>query len=152
MRVRQLTTPRVVDQANTFIVETHAYPSFSSNGQRLAFFRITFPSPFLTQPAQADLIVIDVNTGAGDIVAGFDPGNYPLGVSWSDNDQLIYFAAGQQVSQNGQFRPLAIASTARIFTVSPNGGAIAQVPGVASGYFPNAMPLVNRVFGNGFER
>ena len=83
----------------------------------------------MDQPAQADLIVINPSAGTGQIVASFNPGNYPLGVSWSGNDQTLFFAAGTQVQEGGQFPPLAIPSTAQMFTVSPDGGPIGQISG-----------------------
>ncbi len=151
-RVGQLTQPRVIDQAGAIIIETHAFPAFSSDGQRLAFYRITYPSPLLTEPAQPDLIVIDINTGQGEVVASFPPRNYPLGVSWGANDEILYFSAGTQVSDRGQFPPFAMANTARIFTVSPNGGgAIGQIGGAEDGYFPSAIPEFVRLFRSGFE-
>lgn len=150
-RVGQLTQPVVTDQVGAIIVETHAYPAFSADGQQLAFFRITFPSPLMTQPAQADLIVIDVATGSGIIAASFPPGQYPLGVSWRDDDELIYFSAGTQVSEAGQFPPIAVASTAQMYTVTPNGSVIGGVAGAPNGYFPNAIPLFSVVFRDGFE-
>jgi hypothetical protein len=150
-RVGQLTQPVVTDLPGQIIAETHAFPSFSRNGQRLAFYRITFPSPLMTQPAQADLIVIDLNLGTGLIVASFPPGNYPLGVSWGTNDQTLYFSAGTQINQGGQFIPAAVASSAQIFTVSPDGGQIGQIPGAPVGYFPNAFPLTPIIFQSNFE-
>jgi hypothetical protein len=150
-RVGQLTQPVVTDLPGQIIAETHAFPAFSRNAQQLAFFRITFPSPLMTEPAQADLIVIDLNSGSGLIVASFPPGNYPLGVSWGNNDQTLYFSAGTQINQGGQFAPAAIASTAQIFTVSPAGGAIGQIPGAPVGYFPSAVPPATVIFQSNFE-
>ncbi|MEN1729586.1 MAG: hypothetical protein AAGJ52_14205, partial [Pseudomonadota bacterium] len=150
-RVGQLTQPVVTDLPGQIIAETHAFPSFSRNGQRLAFFRITFPSPLMDQPAQADLIVVDLTSGSGLIVATFPPSNYPLGVDWGANDAVLYFAAGTQVSQGGQFIPAAIASTARIFTVSPEGGSIGQIPGAPVGYFPSAIPPSPVIFQSNFD-
>jgi len=150
-RVGQLTQPVVTDLPGQIIAETHAFPAFSRNGQRLAFFRVTFPSPLMTEPAQTDLIVIDISTGSGLILASFPPGNYPLGVSWSSNDQTLYFSAGTQVNEGGQFPPAALASTAQIFTVSPEGGAIGQIPGAPVGYFPNAFRPSPIIFQSNFE-
>jgi len=150
-RVGQLTQPVVTDQAGAIIVETHAYPAFSGDGQQLAFFRITFPSVLMTQPAQADLIVIDISSGSGLIVATFQSGNYPLGVSWGNNDQVLYFSAGTQVSEGGQFPPIARPDTAQIYTVNPAGGAIGQIPGAPVGYFPNAIPASRVIFQSNFE-
>ncbi len=150
-RVGQLTVPVVTDLPGQIIAATHAFPAFSRNGQRLAFFRITFPSPLMDQPAQADLIVINPSAGTGQIVASFNPGNYPLGVSWSSNDQTLFFAAGTQVQQGGQWPPLAIPTTAQMFTVSPDGGPIGQIPGAPGGYFPNAVPASPVIFRSSFE-
>lgn len=150
-RVGQLTVPTVTDLPGQIIAETHAFPAFSRNGQRLAFFRITFPSVLMTQPAQADLIVINPSAGTGQIVASFNPGNYPLGVSWASNDQTLYFAAGTQVQEGGQFPPLAIPSSAQMFTVSPDGGPIGQISGAPTGYFPNAIPPSPVIFQSNFE-
>lgn len=149
-RVGQLTQPVVTDLIGAIIVETHAYPAFSSDARQLAFFRITFPSPLMTEQAQADLIVIDVATGSGIIAASFPPGQYPLGVSWGENDDIIYFSAGDQVFEGGQFPPLAIASTARLFTVTPDGTAIGEVAGAPGGYFPNAFPRFSVIFRDTF--
>ncbi|MEE4330811.1 MAG: hypothetical protein V2J10_08085 [Wenzhouxiangella sp.] len=153
VRVGQLTQPVVVDQQfpPNIVVETHAFPAFSRNGSRLAFFRIVFPDPLLTQPVSADLVVIDVTTGNGQIVATFNPGEYPLGVSWSGNDQTLIYSLGLQVNQGGMFPPGADPSTATLFTVSPQGGPVGSVPGAPVGYFPNAIPLPRTVFRSNFE-
>jgi len=150
-RVGQLTQPVVTDLPGQIIAETHAFPAFSRNGSRLAFFRITFPSPLMNQPAQTDLIVIDISSGSGLIVATFQPGNYPLGVDWGPNDQRLYFAAGTQVNQGGQFIPAANPASAQMFTVAPAGGAIEQIPGAPAGYFPTAIPLSPIIFRGNFE-
>jgi len=150
-RVGQITQPVVTDLPTQIIAETHAFPAFSANGERLAFFRITYPSPLMDQPAQADLIVIDISTGAGLIVASFPAGNYPLGVDWGPNDQLLYFSAGTQINEGGQFIPAAIPGTAQMYSVSPLGGEIGQVPGAPAGYFPTAIPLPRVIFQGNFE-
>lgn len=152
VRVGQLTQPTVTDQIPSGIIaETHAFPAFSRNGQRLAFFRITFPDPLLTQPVIADLVVIDVATGNGQVVAAFNPGEYPLGVTWSGNDQTLTFSLGFQMQQGGTFLPGADPGTATLFTVSPNGGPVGSVSGAPVGYFPNAVPLSRVIFSSNFE-
>jgi len=150
-RVGQLTQPIVTDLPTQIIAETHAFPAFSRNGSRLAFFRIIFPSPVMTEQAQADLIVIDISSGSGQIVASFLPGNYPLGVDWGPNDQVLFFAAGAQVSQGGQFIPAAIPGSEQMYTVNPNGGAIGQISGAPAGYFPSSIPLPRVIFRGNFE-
>lgn len=152
VRVGQLTMPSVIDQVPVGIItETHAFPTFSRNGQRLAFFRITFPDALLTQPVIADLVVIEVATGTGQVVASFNPGEYPIGVTWSGNDQLLTFSLGLQVNHSGTYLPLANPATATLFTVSPNGGPVGSVPGAPVGYFPNAVPLSRTIFRSNFE-
>lgn len=152
VRVGQLTQPVVIDQLPaSIVVETHAFPAFSRNGSRLAFFRIVYPDPLLTQPVSADLVVIEVGTGNGQIVATFNPGEYPLGVTWSGNDQQLIYSLGLQVNQGGMFPPGADPATATLFTVSPNGGPVGSVPGAPVGYFPNAVPLSRTVFRSNFE-
>ena len=152
VRVGQLTQPTVIDQFPGIIAQTHAFPAFSRNGQRLAFFRITFPDPLLTQPVSADLVVIEVATGTGQVVASFNPGEYPLGVTWSGNDQLLTYSLGLQVNQGGVFPPGADPATATLFTVSPNGGPVGSVPGAPVRLLPQRRAPVAGHFQQQFRR
>jgi hypothetical protein len=152
IRVGQLTMPSVIDQVPAGIItETHAFPAFSRNGQRLAFFRITFPDPLLTQPVIADLVVIEVATGTGQVVASFNPGEYPIGVTWTGNDQQLIFSLGLQVHHGGTFLPVVNPTTATLFTVSPSGGPVGSIPGAPVGYFPNAVPPSRTIFRSNFQ-
>lgn len=132
------------------IIQTHAYPSFSPNGLEMAFFRITFPRPDMAAAASAELIVINTQTGNGQVIANFNPGVFPAGISWRNNSQLV-FSLGNQTQSGGLFLPTIDPTSAQIFTIPAGGGGIGQVPGVNHGFFPNGVPPSEVIFRSNFQ-
>ncbi|MCC5866731.1 MAG: hypothetical protein JJU31_16540 [Wenzhouxiangella sp.] len=152
VRSQILTLPSVVVDPNSGVnvFSNHAYPAFSPNGQQLAFFRITFPLANLAAPAQADLIVISTATGSGQVIASFNPGFFPAGLSWRNNASLV-FSLGTQFQSGGIFLPSIVPSSAQILTTPATGGSLGQIPGVGQGFFPNPTPPSEIIFRNRFE-
>ncbi len=153
-RVGQLTQPSVTQLPCPpcgFATENHAWPAFSPDGQRLAFFRIAYIDPLLHQPAKADLIVADLSNSSAIQVASFAPGVYPAGLSWSRNGADLLFSVGNQSHEAGLFMPLADPASAVLRTVPASGGAISQIPGAPVGYMPAGTPLPDRIFRGNFE-
>ncbi len=150
-RAQVLTQPTA--QANPpfgNIISTHAYPAFSPNGQQLAFFRITFPAANLSAPAQADLIVVQVASGSGQVIASFNPGFFPIGLSWRSASSLV-FAMGSQAQSGGVYLPVIAPTSGQIVTIPASGGALGQIPGVGQGFFPNALPASPVIFQSRFQ-
>lgn len=152
-RVGQLTQPSVSPLPCPpcgFMTETHAWPAFSPDGQHLAFFRNFFVDPLLTQPAQADLIVLDLAGGNAIQIASFAPGVFPAGLSWTRNGNQLLFSLADQVQEGGLFLPQANPATAVLRTVSASGGNIGQIPGAPMGYMPAGIPLPDSIFRSRF--
>jgi hypothetical protein len=149
-RIGIVTIPRVTDTQNSIVVETHAFPAFSPDGQHLAFFRITYPDPLLLEPVTADLIVID-SSGNGFVLATFDAGFYPLGVSWSADGATLVFSIAQQTFSGGNYLPSGDPNSAALLTIPSGGGAIAPLAGAPNGYFPNVVAVAPQIFANGFD-
>ena len=149
-RIGAFTTPRVTDTQSSFVVETHAFPAFSPDGQHVAFFRITHPDPFLLQPVTADLVVVDLNA-QGSVLATFNPGYYPLGVAWSADGGTLVFSIAPQTHSGGNYLPSGNPDTAALFTIPAAGGAIGSVAGAPNGYFPSVVAVPPVIFANGFD-
>lgn len=151
--VRQgaLTIPVVTDlQPVGITVDTHAYPAFSPNGARMAYFIIHYPSPLLDQPASARLMVVNTNgQGSPQQLASFSPGQMPLGLTWSTNGAQLIFSLGQQSSSGGQFPPTANPGSAVLRQINAGGGSVTAIAGAPNGYFPGAMPAM--ILRHGFE-
>jgi len=148
VRTAVLTMPTaVVNSPFGNVISLHAYPAFSPDGSQLAFFRITYPSASLSAPAQTDLIVISTDTGSGSVLASFEAGWVPAGVSWRGGANLV-FSLGVQINQGGVFLPNFEPFNAQIFTIPAQGGSLGGVSGVTLGMFPNSSP---RIFRSRFE-
>jgi hypothetical protein len=151
VRTQVLTVPTAVYNlplGNT--ISTHALPAFSPNGSQMAFFRITFPNPLMTEPAQTDLIVISMATGNGSVIASFEAGWYPAGLSWAGNNNLV-MALGQQLFEGGTFLAAFDPFSAQVVTIPAGGGMLGSVTGVSLGMFPNALPPAPVIFSSNFE-
>lgn len=151
--VRQgvLTVPRVFDPYPSIIVETHAYPAISPDGQQLAFFRITYPDPTMQAPATTELIVVDLGSGSGSVLASFNPGVLPLALSWSANMGQVVFSIANQVHTGSQYPALADASSAVLRSIDLGTLQIGSIAGAPTGYFPNVVGAGGVIFSNGFD-
>lgn len=152
VRVAQLTQPQVFEEYGVRIVtETHAWPAFSPDGRRIAFFRTTYPSAVMAEPATTELVVMNTDgSGQPTTLVGYQPGVLPTGLSWAANNRTLVYSVGFQAQENGFFPPTADPSTSAIFTIdSLVGGQPGTIPGTTLGYVPNAMPAL--IFRGGFE-
>ncbi len=142
-RSGQLTTPRIFDSVIPNVIETHILPAFSPSGAQLAYFEITWPDALLQNPASARLMVVNTDGSNPRSLTTFNPGFYPLGVSWSADGTQLIFSIAQQVRTGGSFSPLGLPETAVIRSVSSmSGGTPSAVPGISAGYFP-LLPLTS---------
>lgn len=149
VRLGVLTVPNVYDGGPlTLIHETHAYPAISPDGQQIAFFRITYPNPVMTEPVQAALIVADLNTGAASVLANFNPAVMPLGVSWSSDMGTLVFGLANQIHVGNQYPALADPDSATMHTIDLATLQVGGVSGAPAGFFPNVFASI---FRNGFE-
>lgn len=139
-RIGQLTQPRIFDAVFPSVIETHILPAISPNGQRIAFFELTWPDALLQGPVQARLAVMNLDGSNGAYLATFNPGFFPGGLTWSqDGAQLIFSIAFQMQVPGVGFQPGGDPATAEIRAVdSVVGGAWTQLPGVNAGFFPSS--------------
>lgn len=86
----------------------------------------------------------------GQVVASFNPGFFPAGLSWRNPGSLV-FSLGSQTQAGGLFLPTIQPETAQILTIPATGGAIGQVPGVGHGFFPNGLPPSPIIFQSRFQ-
>ncbi len=149
-RVGQATQPRIFDSTIPQVVETHILPAISPNGQRLAFFEITWPDALLQNPASARLLAVNLAGSAPQVLATFNPGFFPMGLAWSsDGSEVIYSIAPQTQVPGAGFSPAGEPGGAVIRKVnSTNPVAIEMLPGIDAGFFPNS-PRVPTTPGNG---
>jgi len=148
-RVGQITQPRIFDNVLPAVIETHILPRFSPNGQRLAFFEITWFDALLQNPASARLIAINTDGSNPQVLATFNPGFYPLGLAWSTDGSDVIYSIAPQTQTGGGFAPFGEPSGAVIRKVnSTNPVAIESLPGINSGFFPNS-PMITRNGGDG---
>lgn len=149
-RVGQLTQPSIFDSSIPAVIQTHILPAISPNGQRLAFFEITWPDALLQGAATARLLAINTDGSNPMVLANFNPGFYPLGVTWStDGSEVIYSIAPQTQVPGAGFSPSGEPQGAVIRSVSSiNPVTINQVPGIDAGFFPS-NPMVAGSGGNG---
>lgn len=152
-RASIVTVPQVFDNpGGGIVVQTHAMPAISPDGQRIAFFRLTWPNPLMTQPATPELIVINPNQGTGIVLAQFNAGVFPLGVAWSADGGTLVFSLANQVNQGGNWAPAGDPASAGLLTIASTGGPLGGVAGAPSGFFPNVVQSIpGLVFRNGFE-
>ena len=141
VRVGQLTTPRVFEAGADIVIETHAFPVFSPNGRRLAFFSVTYPDPLLVGPATTALCVVDVGGTNRTTLLTFNPGFYPVGLSWTADGSQLAFSIAEQLTIDGFHSPLPVWNTAVLRLISAAGGQPpVPVPGAPFGIFPNVDP------------
>lgn len=137
-RVRQVTQPRIFDNVVPAVIETHILPAFSPNGQRLAFFEMTWPDALLQGPARARLIAVNADGSNFQVLVNFNPGFFPLGLTWSTDGADVIYSIAPQNQVPGGFAPSGDPQGAVIRAVnSTNPTTIRQLPGINAGFFPS---------------
>jgi hypothetical protein len=140
-KLHEVTHPQAIVIGPNIIAETHALPVFSPDGQRLAFFSITYPDPFLAGPATAELFTVNVDGTNRRSVLRFEPGQFPGGLSWTPDGSELVFSIMQQVQQPGlpRFPAQGDTSTAVLGFINANGGTPGGIPGAPFGFFPSVI-------------
>lgn len=134
-----LSSPRYFNTVFPPSAQTHIYPVISPSGAGLAFFSIFWPDPIgMSQTVFTRLIVANSDGSNPFVLVNFAQGLYPSGLSWSkDGTQLVFGIAPQAT-----FGPSILASADNqgsvIRTVNLTTGAVSQVNGIDSGYWPNS--------------
>jgi len=124
--VRQETFPQVGIFGNGNFVEDDSFPTYSPNGQALAYFRsrdiLTIGGP---SPSQLSL---RITSPAGDrSIFDFSPGFQPTGISWSPNGSQLAIGLGQQIANGGIRFNLADPATSEIAIINTDGSGIHQL-------------------------
>lgn len=136
--VGQITQPRIFDNVIPNVVESHVFPAISPNGQRLAYFELTWPDPLLAGPVSARLLAVNIDGSNPLVLVNFNPGFYPMGVTWSADGSQVIYSVAPQLQVPGQFFPAGDPAGAAIRAVSStNPVAIFTVPGIDSGSYPH---------------
>lgn len=146
----QLTVPRIFDASIPSVIETHILPAFSPNGQRLAYFEITWPDALLRNPASARLMVVNSDGSNPRALTSFNPGFYPVGLTWSTDGSQLVLAIAQQAQNGGTFSAFGRPETAVVRSVnSVSGGTAMPVSGITSGFLPSLPQTATPVDGDG---
>lgn len=149
VRSAALSSPRLASTPQGISAGIQIFPAYSPSGAALAYFDISFPDSALLQfPATARLIVANADgSGAVERVV-FNPGFYPLGLTWAADGSQLVFSIANQLQGGGQFAAGGNPATAVIRTVPPfTAGPVTSLAGIDSGFFPNlpsiAIPPVD---------
>ena len=124
--IRQETFPQIGTFSNGNSFENDSFPTYSPNGQALAYFR---SRDFLTvNGSLPSALSLRITSPAGDrSIFNFNPGFQPTGISWSPDGSELAVGIGQQVSSGGFRFNLAEPSASEIAIVSSDGSAIRQL-------------------------
>lgn len=128
--IRQLTFPKSGSFGNPFdltiFTDNDLFPSFSPNGQSLAYFRTRSQSR--NGVAQPSPLALRISDAAGDrLVFQFNPGFFPTGLSWTSDGSQLVFGLAQQSVGNGVFPLREEFGTSEIVTVNVDGTGIGQL-------------------------
>ena len=140
VRSGTLSVPRIT---RTGIISTEfglqILPTFSPSGNALAYFDLVFPSALLNAPVTARLIIANADGSGAVVRVPFAPGNYPLGLTWSEDGSQLVFSLAPQLQTGSIFSPLGDATQATIFTTAAFGGdtSVNQIAGISSGFSPS---------------
>jgi len=130
--VQQLTFPQTgpFSDASGFgnFVEEDSFPTFSPNGQALAYFR---SRDILTNTGyRPSLLSLRITSDAGDrSIFNFNPGFQPTGISWSPDGSQLAIGIGPQVVSGGTYFNLADPANAEVLLINNDGSGIRQLVG-----------------------
>ena len=124
---------------NTFF-DSDSFPSFSPDGESLAYFRVRRQTFGLQpQPALLSIRISDAN-GDRSIFSNFTPGLFPTGLSWTPDGSQLVFSIARQEPSNGFFGLIAQAGTSEVVTINVDGTGIRQL--VPQGINPAVAPVL----------
>jgi hypothetical protein len=137
-----LSAPRFYDNLAGLPSETHIFPAFSPSGDRLAYFEVFWPNPLLTEPATATLIAASADGSNPQRILTYNPGFYPLGLTWNRDGTRLLFSIAAQVTDGTSWLAYGDAATAVTRAIVPEpgvppqhltglGNTIAYLPGTA---------------------
>lgn len=144
VRSGALSSPRLVRTSQAISAGIQIFPAYSPSGAALAYFDISFPDSALLQaPATARLIIANADgSGAVERVV-FNPGFYPLGLTWAADGSQLVFSIANQVQGGGQFPAAGNPATAVIRSVAPfAAGPVTSLAGINSGFLPNLPAFI----------
>ena len=114
------------------------FPALSPSGSALAYFDLASVSTVQGRgPTTTRLIIANADGSNASVRATFNPGLYPIGLTWApDGSQLIFSTAPQFVQAGGSYSPGGDPSRAFVESIAPFGGDT-TIRQISNGFLPS---------------
>lgn len=139
-----LSTPQWSRDPNTLLgsASIHTYPALSPSGQGLAYFSIILPDASTgTQPWTSRVAIANADGSGATILASFNPGFVPTGLTWTTDGSAIIVSVSQQVNFGSGYIPAPLRSKSAIFSISTADGSATEITALGNGIAP-MLPLI----------